>query len=159
MQFHAADTGFPGAVDAGALMRESAKAVGIDIEVIREPNDGYWSNVWMVKPWSACFWSGRPTENWMFSQVYLSTADWNDTHWKNDRFDILLRAGKAETDQAKRRDIYVEMQQIVHEDGGVALPVFQSDIMGYRSSMHVPDQIANNWELDGHHACRRWWMA
>ena len=158
VQFHAADTGFPGAVDAGALMRESAKAAGIDIEVIREPNDGYWSNVWMVKPWSACFWSGRPTENWMFSQVYLSTADWNDTHWKNDRFDMLLRAGKAETNQAKRRDIYVEMQQIVHEDGGLALPVFQSDIMGYRTSMHVPDQIANNWELDGHHACRRWWQ-
>ena len=40
VQFHAADTGFPGAVDAGALMRESAKAAGIDIEVIREPNDG-----------------------------------------------------------------------------------------------------------------------
>ena len=158
VQFHAADTGFPGAVDAGALMRESAKAAGIDIEVVREPNDGYWSNVWMVKPWSACFWSGRPTENWMFSQVYLSTADWNDTHWKNDRFDMLLRAGKAETNQAKRRDIYVEMQQIVHEDGGLALPVFQSDIMGYRTSMHVPDQIANNWELDGHHACRRWWQ-
>ena len=80
------------------------------------------------------------------------------TRIENDRFDMLLRAGKAETNQAKRRDIYVEMQQIVHEDGGLALPVFQSDIMGYRTSMHVPDQIANNWELDGHHACRRWWQ-
>jgi ABC-type transport system substrate-binding protein len=49
VKFHAADTGFSGSVDAGALMRESAKAAGIDIEVVREPNDGYWSNVWMNK--------------------------------------------------------------------------------------------------------------
>jgi len=159
VKFHAADTGFSGAVDAGALMRESAKAAGIDIEVVREPNDGYWSNVWMVKPWSACYWSGRPTEDWIFSQIYYSKADWNDTHWNNSSFDKLLVEARSETDEAKRRDKYVEMQRIVHNDGGLALPVFLSEIMGYRSNITVPDQIANNWELDGHLAARRWWTA
>jgi len=159
VKFHAADTGFSGAVDAGALMRESAKAAGIDIEVVREPNDGYWSNVWMVKPWSACYWSGRPTEDWIFSQIYYSKADWNDTHWNNSSFDKLLVEARSETDEAKRRDKYVEMQRIVHNDGGLALPVFLSEIMGYRSNITVPDQVANNWELDGHLAARRWWTA
>ncbi|MDA1319413.1 MAG: ABC transporter substrate-binding protein [Proteobacteria bacterium] len=159
VKFHAADTGFTGAVDAGALMRESAKAAGIDIEVVREPNDGYWSNVWMVKPWSACYWSGRPTEDWIFSQIYYSKADWNDTHWNNSSFDKLLVEARSETDEAKRRDKYVEMQRIVHNDGGLALPVFLSEIMGYRTNISVPDQIANNWELDGHLAARRWWTA
>ena len=159
VKFHAADTGFSGSVDAGALMRESAKAAGIDIEVVREPNDGYWSNVWMVKPWSACYWSGRPTEDWIFSQIYYSKADWNDTHWNNSSFDKLLVEARSETDEAKRRDKYVEMQRIVHNDGGLALPVFLSEIMGYRSNISVPDQIANNWELDGHLAARRWWTA
>jgi peptide/nickel transport system substrate-binding protein len=159
VKFHAADTGFSGAVDAGALMRESAKAAGIDIEVVREPNDGYWSNVWMVKPWSACYWSGRPTEDWIFSQIYYSKADWNDTHWNNSSFDKLLVEARSETDEAKRRDKYVEMQRIVHNDGGLALPVFLSEIMGYRSNITVPDQIANNWELDGHLSARRWWTA
>jgi peptide/nickel transport system substrate-binding protein len=159
VKFHAADTGFSGAVDAGALMRESAKAAGIDIEVVREPNDGYWSNVWMNKPWSACYWSGRPTEDWIFSQIYYSKADWNDTHWNNSSFDKLLVEARSETDEAKRRDKYVEMQRIVHNDGGLALPVFLSEIMGYRTNISVPDQIANNWELDGHLAARRWWTA
>ena len=159
VKFHAADTGFSGSVDAGALMRESAKAAGIDIEVVREPNDGYWSNVWMVKPWSACYWSGRPTEDWIFSQIYYSKADWNDTHWNNSSFDKLLVEARSETDEAKRRDKYVEMQRIVHNDGGLALPVFLSEIMGYRTNISVPDQIANNWELDGHLAARRWWTA
>ena len=159
VKFHAADTGFSGSVDAGALMRESARAAGIDIEVVREPNDGYWSNVWMNKPWSACYWSGRPTEDWIFSQIYYSKADWNDTHWNNSSFDKLLVEARSETDEAKRRDKYVEMQRIVHNDGGLALPVFLSEIMGYRSNISVPDQIANNWELDGHLAARRWWTA
>jgi peptide/nickel transport system substrate-binding protein len=159
VKFHAADTGFSGSVDAGALMRESAKAAGIDIEVVREPNDGYWSNVWMNKPWSACYWSGRPTEDWIFSQIYYSKADWNDTHWNNSSFDKLLVEARAETDEAKRREKYVEMQRIVHTDGGLILPVFLSEIMGHRSNINVPGQIANNWELDGHLCSRRWWSA
>jgi peptide/nickel transport system substrate-binding protein len=159
VKFHAADTGFAGSVDAGALMRESAKAAGIDVEVVREPNDGYWSNVWMQKPFSACYWSGRPTEDWIFSQIYYSKADWNDTHWKNADFDKLLVTARAETDEAKRREMYVEMQRIVHTDGGLILPVFLSEIMGYRSNIHVPDVVANNWELDGHLCSRRWWRA
>ncbi|MEL0023187.1 MAG: ABC transporter substrate-binding protein [Alphaproteobacteria bacterium] len=159
VKFHAADTGFAGSVDAGALMRESAKAAGIDVEVVREPNDGYWSNVWMQKPFSACYWSGRPTEDWIFSQIYYSKADWNDTHWKNADFDRLLVAARSETDEAKRREMYVEMQRIVHTDGGLILPVFLSEIMGYRSNIHVPDVVANNWELDGHLCSRRWWRA
>ncbi len=159
IQFHAAETGFSGSIDAGQLMRESAKVAGIDIEVIREPDDGYWSNVWMQKAFSACYWSGRPTENWMFSQVYAADASWNDTYWKNERFNELLVQGRAELDSAKRREIYVEMQQIVHNDGGVALPLFLSDVLAHSDKLHVPEVIGNNWELDGCKACERWWFA
>ena len=159
IQFHAADTGFSGAVDAGQLMRESAKPAGIDIEVVREPDDGYWSNVWMQKAFSACYWSGRPTENWMFSQVYAADASWNDTYWKHERFNELLLQGRSELDTAKRREIYVEMQRIVHNDGGVCLPLFQSDVMAYNDKLHVPEVVGNNWELDGAKNAERWWFS
>ena len=62
----AADAAFGGAVDAAVLYSEKAAAAGITVDVVREPNDGYWSNVWMKKPWSAVYWGGRPTEDWMF---------------------------------------------------------------------------------------------
>ena len=159
IKFHAADTGFAGAVDAGSLMAESAKAAGINIEVVREPNDGYWSNVWMQKAFSACYWSGRPTEDWIFSLIYASDAGWNDTNWKNAGFDKLLLEARAETDTTKRRSMYVEMQQILHNDGGLCLPLFQSEIMGYRTSVGVPDVVGNDWELDGHRCSLRWWKA
>ncbi len=159
IQFHAAETGFGGAVDAGQLMRETARAAGVDVEVIREPNDGYWSNVWMVKAFSACYWSGRPTENWMFSQVYAADASWNDTYWKHDRFNELLVMGRAELDQAKRREIYVEMQTIVNMEGGVCLPLFAADLMALSDKIATPGKLGNNWELDGAHFGERWWFA
>ncbi|NIP90213.1 MAG: peptide ABC transporter substrate-binding protein, partial [Gammaproteobacteria bacterium] len=62
----AADAAFAGAVDAAVLYKEHAAKAGIEINVVREPNDGYWSNVWLVKPFSMVFWGGRPTEDWMF---------------------------------------------------------------------------------------------
>ena len=159
IQFHAADTGFNGSVNAGQLMRESARPAGIDVEVVREPDDGYWSNVWMSKAFSACYWSGRPTENWMFSQVYAADASWNDTFWKHERFNELLVQARAELDKAKRREMYVEMQRIVHNEGGVCLPLFQADTIAYTDKVAVPDPIANNWELDGHKQAERWSFA
>ena len=158
IKFHAADTGFAGAVNAGQLMRESARPAGLDIEVVREPDDGYWSNVWMQKAFSACYWSGRPTENWIFSQIYAADASWNDTYWKHDRFNELLVQGRSELDPAKRREIYVEMQRIIHDEGGVCLPLFQADTMAYSEKLHVPEVIGNNWELDGHKNAERWWF-
>ncbi len=159
VQFHAADTGFGGAVDAGQLMRDSAAAAGIDVEVVREPNDGYWSNVWMKKAFSACYWSGRPTENWIFSQIYAADASWNDTFWKNDSFNKLLVEARAELDNSKRRTMYVEMQRILHNDGGLILPLFQSDVMGYHERLAVPEVVGANWELDGGKNAERWWFA
>ena len=159
IKFHAADTGFAGAVNAGQLMRESARPAGIDIEVVREPDDGYWSNVWMQKAFSACYWSGRPTENWIFSQIYAADASWNDTYWKHDRFNELLLQGRSELDTTKRREIYVEMQRIIHNEGGVCLPLFQSDTMAHTDKLAVPEVIGNNWELDGHKNAERWWFA
>jgi len=159
IQYHAAETGFGGAVDAGQLMRDTAQAAGIDVEVVREPNDGYWSNVWMKKPFSACYWSGRPTEDWIFSQIYAADASWNDTYWKNDKFNKLLVQGRAELDPKKRRTIYVEMQRILNDDGGLLLPLFQSDVMAYNKRLHVPEIVGANWELDGAKNAERWWFA
>ena len=159
IQFHAAETAFSGAVNAAQLLQESARAAGIDIEVVREPDDGYWSNVWMNKAFSACYWSGRPTENWIFSQIYAADASWNDTFWKHDRFNELLVQARAELDTAKRREMYVEMQRIVHDEGGVCLPLFQADTMAYADRVFVPEVIGNNWELDGHKHAERWWFA
>ncbi len=156
-KLHAAEAAFKGAVDAGVLYKEHAAKAGITIDVVREPNDGYWSNVWMKKPWCAVFWGGRSTEDMMFSTAYAKGAAWNDTFWDHSRFNELLVAARAELDEGKRRAMYVEMQQIVSDEGGVVVPMFSADLSASTDKIGH-NKLAANWELDGFRAPERWWF-
>jgi peptide/nickel transport system substrate-binding protein len=156
------DAAFAGAVDAALLIKDSAAKAGLNINVIREPKDGYWSNVWNKKPWGACYWSGRPTEDWMFSAAYTAGGQWNDTAWHTgaaaDRFNKLVVEARAELDTNKRRELYYECQVIVNENGGALVPMFANYIMALdKSLMH--NKIAGNFDYDGYKAAERWWFA
>jgi peptide/nickel transport system substrate-binding protein len=153
-----ADAAFNGAVDAAVLYQESAKAAGIDINIIREPNDGYFDNVWLKKPWCADYWSGRPTADWLFTVVYAKGATWNETKWANPRFNELLLAARGESDEKKRAEMYAEMQQLVHDDGSQIVIVFNNYVEAYSKKLAHGD-IAANWECDGMKIAKRWWFA
>lgn len=153
----AADAAFAGAVDAAVLYKEHAASSGIEINVVREPNDGYWSNVWLKKPWCAVYWGGRATEDWMFSTAYAQGAPWNDSHWSNEKFNQLLVAARAELDENKRREMYREMQLITRDEGGVVVPVFNNYIEAVSNKVGH-GKVAGNWSMDGLRALERWWL-
>jgi peptide/nickel transport system substrate-binding protein len=152
------DAAFGGAVDAAILYQNSASAAGIEIKVVREPNDGYWSDVWMKKPFSAAYWSGRPVEDAMFATAYQTGASWNDSFWSSARFDELLLAARAELNEEKRREMYYEMQAIVNQEGGVVIPMFASYVFATTSKIGHGD-LASNWDVDGQRWAERWWFA
>ena len=154
----AADAAFAGAVDAAVLYKEHAAKAGININVVREPDDGYWANVWMKKPYCAVYWGGRPTEDWMFSTAYSADAAWNDSFWKHDKFNQLLLSARAELDEKKRRGMYEEMQTIVRNDGGVLIPMFANYVMGLSDKIGH-GKMAANWSMDGFKCTERWWFA
>ncbi len=158
VELSAAEAAFAGAVDAAVLYKEHAAKAGIEITVVREPNDGYWSNVWLKKPWCAVYWGGRPTEDWMFSTAYAAGVPWNDTFWNHERFNKLLVEARAELDQTKRRAMYFEMQTIVSNEGGVVVPMFNNYVMALSTKV-AHDQMGGNWSLDGFRAIERWWFA
>jgi peptide/nickel transport system substrate-binding protein len=154
----AADAAFTGAVDAAVLFAEKAAPAGINITVVREPNDGYWDNVWMKKPWCASYWGGRPTEDWMFSTAYAAGAPWNESFWDNERFNQLLLEARSELDEDKRRQMYYEMQDLCSNQGGTVVPMFASYVMGHSDKVMTPEKVAANWTLDGFRAPDRWWF-
>lgn len=152
-----ADAAFAGAVDAAALIRESAAQCGINVNIVREAEDAYWDNVWLKKPWCASYWSGRATADWMFTTTYAADAAWNDTYWKNPRFNELLLQARAETDEAKRAAMYAEMQQINHDDNGNIVLVFNNYVSA-KSKKLGHGEVAPNWENDGLKIAERWWF-
>jgi transcriptional regulator GlxA family with amidase domain len=155
----AADAAFAGAVDAAVLYKEHAAKAGIEINVVREPNDGYWSNVWLKKPWCAVYWAGRPTEDLMLSTAYAAGAPWNDSYWENERFNQLLVAARAELDEAKRRDMYGEMQRLIRDEGGVVVPMFANNVFAMSKRVQHEESMGADRALDGTRGMERWWFA
>lgn len=148
-----------GAVDLCVLYAEHAKAAGININVVREPNDGYYSDVWLKKPWCVVAWGARPTPDVMYSLAYKDDAAWNESHWQNERFNELLLQGKSELDNAKRGEIYHEMAMLARDDGGTLIPYFRNFVYARRSNVQHSGELAASWELDGCRAASRWWFA
>jgi peptide/nickel transport system substrate-binding protein len=159
LNLSAADAAFPGSVDAATLYQASAAKGGINIEITREPNDGYWSNVWMKKNWCACYWGGRATEDGMFTTAYADGGSWNDTFWKHARFNELLVQARAELDKGKRRTMYYEMQELVSNEGGVVVPMFANYVFAMSDKVSTPEKMAGNWDLDGTKFIERWWFS
>ena len=163
IQLSAADAAFAGAVDAAQLIAASAKDAGISIEVVREPSDGYWSNVWNKKGWCACYWGGRPTQDWMYSAAYTNDTEWNDTAWKgtdaSNKFNDLVVAARSETDEATRKGQYFEAQSLLQDDGGLILPMWANYIHAHSKKVAHGDDVAANWINDGGKLHERWWFS
>ncbi|MDH3669221.1 MAG: ABC transporter substrate-binding protein [Paracoccaceae bacterium] len=119
---------FGGAEDAAVLFQQTCNTAGIPLQVKREPQDGYWSNVWNVQPFSVSYWGGRPTQDQMYSVAYYSSADWNDTRWKVPAFDKMLLEARAELDLTRRKEIYTDMGLMLRDEGGLILPMFNDFI-------------------------------
>ncbi|MBN3863142.1 ABC transporter substrate-binding protein [Pseudomonas frederiksbergensis] len=119
-----------GSVDIAVLLQQSAKEAGLKLDVNRLPSDGYWSNHWAKHPLSFGNINPRPNADMLFSQFFQSTAPWNESGWKNEQFDQLLVQARGETDEVKRGKMYADMQTLVHEHGGIGVPVFISNIDG-----------------------------
>jgi peptide/nickel transport system substrate-binding protein len=158
----ASSAAFDGAVDAAQLFQATAAQSGININVVQEPADGYWSNVWLKKPFCACYWSGRATEDWMFSSAYQEGVPWNDTQWDSGdsaRFQELLVSARAELDSDVRGQQYGEMQQILRDDGGVIIPMFANYVQGINKRIAYPETIGNLWQMDNCRMAERWSVA
>lgn len=158
VSLHTADSVFSGAVDMCVLYAEHAKAAGIDIKVVREPNDGYYSDVWLKKSFTAVSWGARPTPDVMFTLAYKSDAAWNESHWQNERFNELLIQAKSELDQERRAAMYHEMCQLMRDDGGTIIPFFNNFVYARNKKVQHGPQLAASWECDGARAPSRWWF-
>lgn len=158
VELAASDAAFAGAVDAAQLYAEALKPAGIKLTVKRVSSDGYWDNVWMKVPWSASYWSGRPTADWMFTIGWAAGGNWTETFWNNKRFEELLVAGRAELDEAKRGDIYKEMQAICRDEGGSVIPCFAQSVDAASDKLGRPAKLGGNFELDGARSASRWWF-
>jgi peptide/nickel transport system substrate-binding protein len=144
-----------GSAEMAVMMRDSARKIGLNLDIRRVPADGYWSNYWMKSPVYYGNILPRPSADILFTLFFKSNAPWNESGWKDPKFDQLLLAARAETDAARRKQMYCDMQHLVRDHAGIGIPVFISlldahssrvkglrpvptgDLMGYYFAQHV----------------------
>ncbi len=122
-------------VEMALVMQHAAKQIGLNLDVKRMPADGYWSTHWMKHPVGFGNINSRPSADLALTLFFKSDAPWNEAGWKSEKFDQLLVVARGETDQAKRAQMYADMQVMVHNEGGIGIPMFISSIDGHNGKL------------------------
>lgn len=135
IDIYGSDVAGTGALASAQHLQQSAKKAGINLNVINPPSDSYWSAVWIQKPIITSGWDPRPVPDLIFSIAFAGGASWNETIWKNDRFDKLLVEARSVTDFAKRKEMYDEMQLMLHDNGGHATLGFRNFVDAARNEV------------------------
>ncbi len=109
----------------GVAMKEMAREGGFDLDVQTIPHDTYLANVWMKGNFYIGYWGMAATEDAAFTQLFTTHAAFADTAWNNATFDTLVADGAATLDDATRRAVYAQAQQMMAHDKPSLIPFFQ----------------------------------
>lgn len=122
-------------VDMAMIMQSDAAPIGLKIDVQRVPSDGYWDKFWLKAPVFFGNNNYRPTPDILFSTFYASTAPWNESRYKSEKFDQMLVEARGSLDQAKRKEMYGVMQTMVSDDAGTIIPAYNFGIDAMTSKL------------------------
>ncbi len=150
-------TAATGSVEMALLQQEAARKIGLNLDVRRVPANGYWSNYWLKSPIGYGNILPRPTANILLTLFFKSGAPWNESRWKDAKFDSLLRQSRAETDLAKRKEMYCEMQRMVSDHAGIGIPVFISELDAHATRVHGLHPVPTG-DLMGYNFAQHVWL-
>jgi len=122
-------------VEIALLLQQAGQRIGLDLDVKRMPADGYWSNHWLNSPVGFGNVNPRPNADTILTQFFKSDATWNESRWKSTQFDQLLLAARSEVDITKRKQMYADMQTMIHNDAGIGIPMFLASIDGHSTKL------------------------
>ena len=126
---------YPGMLNFGQVYAQMAADAGIRVNLIRVPDDTFWTDTWLKQPAITSSWGARPPVE-ALSIAYRKGADWNETHWASDEYDrtpgrseCLARSGKAQAAPATGAE-YAERRRRRHHS------LFQLDRVGAAERLH-----------------------
>jgi len=114
-------------IPMSVLYKEMAAEAGITVNIQQVAGDGYWNDIWMVKPFCCSSW-GERTADQVLNEVYRSGVTWNETFWSNETFDGLLDQARQQLDFTERKALYQQAQQLLSDEGGAIIPFFTNTL-------------------------------
>jgi len=115
----------PGMIQFAEVYQAQVAPAGIRVSLNLAPADGYWSDVWLKEAAVMTSWDSRPADQFL-NEIFRTGVPNNETFYANADFDALLDKARSTIDVAAARDLYVEAQQIIFNDGGVVIPFLKN---------------------------------
>ncbi|MBN34869.1 MAG: peptide ABC transporter substrate-binding protein [Rhodospirillaceae bacterium] len=128
---------------AATIIQANLAEIGLNVEVVPLDAGPFWAlglesegDEWQrLELWIMSY-LDSPDPSQM-TQWFISdqVGVWNWERWSDPEFDELFAAGLAETDTAKRHDIYVRMQEIMEDTGAYVFLMFPPNGVMYREGL------------------------
>jgi peptide/nickel transport system substrate-binding protein len=112
------------------LLKEQCAPAGINVELTMMPGNMYWDQ-WTEVDFGITSWTHRPLAVMTLGLAYRTGVPWNETHWSNARFDELLTQAEGTFEIEKRKQLVAEIQKIMQDEGPVAIPRWNAQIIGH----------------------------
>jgi ABC-type transport system substrate-binding protein len=124
------------------VFQQQVAAAGIKVNIVQVPSDGYFNNVWMKRPVTMTRWNERPADG-VLNEVYASGASWNESFFKDPKFDAILAAARRELDFDKRRADYIAAQDYLWDNGGTYVVFHVTVLVGLNPRVKGVDPVEN----------------
>ena len=126
---------FNGVVEAAQVFAEQAKGAGVNVKV-RKVDTGtfYDPDKYLKWPFAQDFWASRVYLA-QVAQGDLPNSPFNETHWGKGQFESLINQARGTVDEAKRKEILHQAQQMQYDQGGYIIPYFSNIIDAYSSKV------------------------
>jgi peptide/nickel transport system substrate-binding protein len=84
--------------------------------------------------------------NFLSSEVANKSNKWqgrNSSRWRSAEYDATYAAAEAELDPIKRAALYIKLNELVVDDGGVIPIVYRPSVAGLGSNMRA---VLSGWD-------------
>jgi peptide/nickel transport system substrate-binding protein len=120
---------------AANLFVEQAKQAGVTVKVTKK--NPFYDDDYLSYTFAQDFWN---TRNYI-PQAVVGTfppdqgGTYNETHWDNSDHRDLVNAAAKELDEAKRKDLLHQAQEIEYNEGGLIIWGFRQQVDGYGANV------------------------
>jgi oligopeptide transport system substrate-binding protein len=116
----------PASKDAGTFLQSQFKEnLGANVEINQQPFDRFLELLTAGDFQMGLYlWIADYNDPMTFLDLYLSDSEFNDPNYQNARYDRLIKAAQAETDEQVRMDYLIEAERLLVEADAAIAPVW-----------------------------------
>lgn len=131
------------------LVEQAAKA-GFDVTFHQVDVATFYGDAYGTYPLSLSFWGFLG----IFDQAAFTITDdapYNSSHWQDDEYNALYYQALETVDDAERKALVAQMQQIEHDRGAYIVPIFLDKVVAYSDTVTGLEPYPNTDGAIGYH--------